>query len=73
MIMLIGDYNNFLFYTEDEIPLFNKEAFVQSHKDKNSQLFLGEMVKTQIFNQFLLNEKQLYIKTKNKLKRYYSK
>jgi len=44
--------------TEDEIPLFNKEAFVQSHKDKNSQLFLGEMVKTQIFNQFLLNEKQ---------------
>ena len=68
MIMLIGDYNNFLFYTEDEIPLFNKEAFVQSHKDKNSQFFLGEMVKTQIFNQFLLNEKQLYIKTKNKLK-----
>jgi hypothetical protein len=68
MIMLIGDYNNFLFYTEDEIPLFNKEAFVQSHKEKNSQLFLGEIVKTQIFNQFLLNEKQLYIKTKNKLK-----
>ena len=68
MIMLIGDYNNFVFYTEDEIPLFNKEAFVQSHKDKNSKLFLGEMVKTQIFNQFLLNEKQLYIKTKNKLK-----
>ena len=68
MIMLIGDYNNFLFYTEDEIPLFNKEAFVQSHKDKSSQLFLGEMVKTQIFNQFLLNEKQLYIKTKKKLK-----
>ena len=68
MIMLIGDYNNFVFYTEDEIPLFNKEAFVQSHKDKNSKNFLGEMVKTQIFNQFLLNEKQLYIKTKNKLK-----
>ena len=68
LIMLFGDYNNFLFYTEDEIPLFNKEAFVQSHKDKNSQLFLAEMVKTQIFNQFLLNEKQLYIKTKNKLR-----
>jgi hypothetical protein len=68
MIMLIGDFNNFVFYTEDEIPLFNKEAFVQSHKDKNSQIFLGEMVKTQIFNQFLLNEKQLYIKTKNKIK-----
>ena len=73
MIMLIGDYNNFLFYTEDEIPLFNKESFVQSHKDKNSKFFLGEMVKTQIFNQFLLNEKQLYIKTKNKLKDISSK
>ena len=68
MIMLIGDYNNFVFYTEDEVPLFNKEAFVQSHKEKHSQLFLCEMVKTQIFNQFLLNEKQLYIKTKNKIR-----
>ena len=59
MIMLMGDYNNFIFYTKDEIPLFSKDAFVQSHKEKSSQLFLSEMVKTQIFNQFLLNEKQL--------------
>ena len=59
MIMLMGDYNNFIFYTKDEIPLFSKDAFVQSHKEKSSQFFLYEMVKTQIFNQFLLNEKQL--------------
>ena len=59
MIMLMGDYNNFIFYTKDEIPLFSKDAFVQSHKEKSSQLFLSEMVKTQIFNQFLLNEKQI--------------
>ena len=69
MIMLMGDYNNFIFYTEDEIPLFNQDAFVQSHKDKTSQYFLSEMVKTQIFNQFLLNEKQLHTKNKNKLKK----
>ena len=69
MIMLIGDYNNFIFYTEDEIPLFNKVAFVESHKDKTSQFFLNEMVKTQIFNQFLLNEKQLHTKFNFKLKK----
>ena len=69
MIMLMGDYNNFIFYTEDEIPLFNKDAFVQSHKEKSAQFFLGEMVKTQIFNQFLLNEKQFYTKNKNKLQK----
>ena len=73
MIMLIGDYNNFIFYTEDEIPLFNKDAFVESHKDKTSQFFLSEMVKTQIFNQFLLNEKQLHTKNKNKLKKILNK
>ena len=69
MIMLIGDYNNFIFYTEDEMPIFNKAAFVESHKDKTSQFFLNEMVKTQIFNQFLLNEKQLHTKINFKLKK----
>ena len=68
MIMLMGDYNNYVFYTENEIPHFNKDAFVQSQKDSNSKKFLGEIVKTQIFNQFLTNEKQLEIKIKNKIK-----
>ena len=64
MIMLMGDYNNFIFYTEDEIPLFSKDAFIQSHKEKSSQCFLFEMTRTQIFNQFLLNEKLIHTKTK---------
>ena len=66
MIMLIGDYNNFIFYTNDEIPLFNKAAFIESHKDKTSQYFLAEMIKTQIFSQFLLNEKLLRANMSNK-------
>ena len=40
-----------------------------THKEKSAQFFLGEMVKTQIFNQFLLNEKQSYTKNKNKLQK----
>ena len=51
------------------MPIFNKAAFVESHKDKTSQFFLNEMVKTQIFNQFLLNEKQLHTKINFKLKK----
>ena len=30
MIMLMGDYNNFIFYTKDEIPLFSK-AIKKNH------------------------------------------
>ena len=66
MIMLIGDYNNFSFYTEDEVPIFNKEAFFQSHTSKSFQNFLNQMVETQIFHQFLLNEKNLYFKKLNR-------
>ena len=66
MLLLIGNYNSYTFYTKDDnMPLFNKEAFVDSHKDEKMKLFLGQMVKTQIFNQFLLNEKQLYLYNKN--------
>lgn len=67
MILLIGDYNNYTFYTNDDnMPLFNKEAFIESHKDKQIKLFFGQMTKTQLFNQFLLNERQLYFYNNNK-------
>ena len=67
MILLIGDYNNYTFYTnDDDMPLFNKEAFIESHKDKKTKLFLEQMTKTQLFNQFLLNERKLYFYNKNK-------
>lgn len=57
MIMLIGDYKNFTFVTDEEMPLFNKEAFLNSHIKKDMRAFLDEMTETQIFNQFLFNEK----------------
>ena len=67
MILLIGDYNNYTFYTnDDDMPLFNKEAFIESHKEKKTKLFLEQMTKTQLFNQFLLNERKLYFYNKNK-------
>ena len=62
MSLLIGDYNNYTFYTNDDnIPLFNKEAFIESQKEKKMKLFLEQMIKTQLFKQFLVNEKQLYL------------
>lgn len=57
MIILIGDYKNFTFVTDEEMPLFNKEAFLNSHTQKDMRTFLDEMTETQIFNQFLFNEK----------------
>ena len=67
MILLIGDYNNYTIYkNDDDMPLFNKEAFIESHKEKQIKLFLGQMTKTQLFNQFLLNEKELYFHNYNK-------
>ena len=71
MILLIGDYNNYTFYTNDDnMPLFNKEAFIESHKEKQIKLFFGQMTKTQLFNQFLLNERQLYFYNNNKVNNY---
>ena len=62
MLLLLSDYNNYTFFTNDDNnPLFNKEAFIEYHKDKKMKLFLGQMIKTQNFKQFLLNEKELYL------------
>ena len=67
MILLIGDYNNYTFYkNNDDMPLFNKEAFIESHKDKQIKLFYSRMTNTQLFNQFLLNESQIYFYNINK-------
>ena len=67
MTLLIGDYNNYTFYkNNDDMPLFNKEAFIESHKDKQIKLFYNKMTKTQLFNQFLLNESKIYFYNINK-------
>ena len=58
MIILMGDYKNFTFLTDEDIALFNQEAFVNAHGQKDVK-FLSEIVKTQTFIQFLYNEKQL--------------
>ena len=66
MLLFLGDYNNYIFYTDDDnMALFNKEAFIESHKDKDMKLFLEQMLKTQLFKQFLQNEKLIYLSEKN--------
>ena len=60
MIILMGDYKNYTFLTEDDLPLFNKEVFANAHGQKDIK-FLSEIVRTQSFIQFLYNEKQLRI------------
>ena len=39
------------------MPLFNREAFMNAHNQRDMKMFLNEMTSTQIFNQFLFNEK----------------
>ena len=60
MIILMGDYKNYTFLTEEELPLFNKEAFANAHGQKDIK-FLSEIIRTQSFIQFLYNERQLKI------------
>ena len=66
LLMLIGDYNNYTFFIEGEKPLFNKEAFIESHKEKEFKYFLNQLIKTKLFEEFLENEKNIYFIKKNK-------
>ena len=65
MIMLIGDYNNYTFYIDEEKPLFNKEDFIESHKDKDFKNYLNMFLNTNLFNDFLNDQKKLFINDKN--------
>ena len=47
MIMLIGDYHNFTFITNDKMPLFNEEAFLNTHTQKDMKCYLKEFISTQ--------------------------
>ena len=70
MVILFGDYNSYTFYTHDDnIPIFNKEAFIESKKDKEMKLFMSQIIKTQNFNQFLFNERELYFCNYNKIEK----
>ena len=65
LLMLIGDYSNYSFYIEEQKPLFNIEAFIESHKDKEFKSFLNRLLNTQLFNNFLENEKKIFFIKKN--------
>ena len=67
LIMLIGDYNNFTFYIEEEKTLFNRKAFIESHKEKDFKNYLNQLINTNFFNKFLEEQRKIYIKEKNKI------
>jgi hypothetical protein len=60
LLMLIGDYNNYTFYFVGEKPLFNKELFIEAHKDKEFKYFLHQVINTSLFQLFLENEKKIF-------------
>ena len=60
LLILFGDYNNYTFYIEGEKPLFNKELFIEMHKDKEFRYFLNQVINTSLFHLFLENEKEIF-------------
>jgi len=57
MVMLIGDYNSYLTEASGDIPAFNNALYVNS-RPKVNQPFYKELIQSQIFIQFLMNEKK---------------
>ena len=57
--MLICDIDNYIFFTGEK-PLFNKDAFIENHKDKDFRNFLSLFVTTNLFNDFLDEQKIIY-------------
>ena len=72
MVMFLGDYKKFVFYSEIyNVPLFNKEGFCELFKEENNKethmsKFVNEIVNTQNFMQFLLDEKENFYDNNNK-------
>ena len=59
IIILIGDFMDYTFFTEEK-PLFNKEAFIDAHKEKDFKNFLIAFVNTNLFRDFLEDQKILF-------------
>ena len=57
--MLINDIDNYIYFTEEQF-LFNKESFIENHKDKDFKNFLSLFVNTNLFNDFLNEQKNIY-------------
>ena len=57
MIMMMGDYKRYLYYIEGDTNVFNNECFLQ-HRKKEERNFYKEFISTQLFSQFISNEKE---------------
>ena len=64
LVMMFGNFQVFIFTTND-MPIFNSESFLLT-KDKEKG-FYNEIIQTQDFNQFLLNENNIIIRKRNKM------
>ena len=56
MIIILGKYKEY-FFIVDDIPVFNKESYIESQKSED-RLFYKEFTSTQLFVQFLTIEKE---------------
>ena len=65
MIMLIGDFEDYTFFIEEEKPFFNKESYIEAHKEKDFKTFLNLLINTEMFNCFLEEQKLVYFHKKN--------
>lgn len=62
--LMLNNYKSYLFFVENEITLFNSECFIES-KSNEEKPYYKEMIQTQMFTQFINNEKERYLR-KNK-------
>ena len=65
MIIFIGEYKKYVYYTEnDEKPILDKEGLISNFKigDKEcrTSIIINEIISTQNFMQFLINQKKNY-------------
>ena len=66
MILILGEYKNHIFFTDEEMPYFNVDSFIET-KPKRDRPFYSEFLSTQLFAQFLYNEKLILLTKKQKV------
>ena len=65
MIIFIGEYKKYVYYSEnDDKPIFDKEGLISNFKIENKEsrtsIIINEIISTQNFMQFLINQKKNY-------------
>lgn len=65
--LMINNYKSYLFFVENEIALFNSECFIESKRNEEKPYY-KEMIQTQMFTQFINNEKEIYLRKNKKRK-----